>query len=162
MENRSNIFFAGKAEKVLDKKGRVHIPALFANQVPEKVFHITRGPDQSLFVFPKEVFVGMAHKINKHFGSRGEKDKDKRVYFLETLADAPPVQCDGQGRISIPQEFLNYAKIKDKILITGGFDKLIFWNPDIYIKLLESSSMTAQERVQEFSWADTDYDGNAS
>jgi len=162
MENRSDIFFAGKAEKILDKKGRVLIPALFVNQVPDRVFHITRGPDHSLFVFPKDVFVGMAHKINKHFGSRGEKDIDRRVYFHETLADAPPVLCDGQGRITIPQDFLDYAKIKDKVLIAGGFDKLIFWNPDIYAGFLDSSKMTAQERVQEFSWAETEHDEDAS
>jgi division/cell wall cluster transcriptional repressor MraZ len=158
MDNKAQICFAGKAEKSIDSKRRINVPAQLINQVSDKVFHITRGQDQNLFVYPKEVFFEKAARLNKHFGSRGQKDREKRVYFLETMADAHPVQCDQQGRISIPQEFLDYARIKDKVLIIGAFDKLVFWNPEIFNQFKKTGTSTAQERVHQFGWADREQD----
>jgi len=96
----------------------------------------------------------MAARLNAHFGSSGEKDKGKRLYFQETMGDAHPVQCDQQGRITVPQAFLDYAKIKDKVLIIGAFDKLVFWNPELFEEFKKSSQFSEQERVHQFGWAD--------
>jgi len=154
MDNQNDICFAGKFTQTVDTKRRVSIPAFFHGQVQSKVFHITRGPDHNLYIYPREVFVKMAARINENFGGRGENDKEKRLYFQETLGDAQPVQCDQQGRVTVPPEFLEYAKIKNKILIIGAFNKLVFWNPDEYDAFTQSSKMTSQDRVFEFGWAE--------
>ena len=150
----SKICFAGKAKKTVDNKRRVNIPANIVNQISSKAFHITRGQDQNLFVYPKEIFYQKAAKLNFHFGSRGEVEKEKRLYFLETMADAREVQCDQQGRIMIPQEFLDYANIKESVLIIGAFDKLVLCNPDVFEQFIKSSQFTEQDRVTQFGWAD--------
>jgi MraZ protein len=154
MTEINEICFAGKFLQTVDAKRRVSIPAFFHGQVQSKVFHITRGPDSNLFVYPKEVFVRMAARINDNFGGRGEKDREKRLYFQETLGDAQPVQCDQQGRVTVPEEFLGYAKIEKKVLIIGAFNKLVFWNPEEYNTFIRSSKMSPQERVSEFGWAE--------
>ncbi len=154
MSDPGEICFAGKFLQTVDAKRRVSIPAFFHGQVQSKVFHITRGPDHDLFVYPREVFVKMAAKINENFGGRGEKDREKRLYFQETLGDAQPVQCDQQGRVTVPPEFLEYAGIKNKILIIGAFNKLVFWDPEQYESFSKSSQMSPQERVSEFGWAE--------
>ena len=150
----SNICFAGKAEKSVDNKRRINIPAYFVNQISSKTFHITRGQDQNLFVYPKEVFYQKAARLNLHYGSRGQEEREKRLYFLETMADAQAVQCDQQGRIMMPQEFLDYANIKDRVLIIGAFDKLVLCNPDVFEQFKKSSQFTEQDRVTQFGWAD--------
>ncbi|MBN1780196.1 hypothetical protein JW948_03655 [bacterium] len=154
MDGNMEICFSGKFTQSVDTKRRVSIPAFYHGQVQSKVFHIARGPDHNLYVYPREVFVKMAAKINENFGGRGEKDREKRLYFQETLGDAQPVQCDQQGRITVPPEFLEYANIKNKILILGAYNKLVFWNPAEYDHFIESGKMSPQERVNEFGWAE--------
>ena len=156
MEDYGQLCFTGKFSQTVDAKRRVTIPAFFLTQISDKTFHITRGPDKNLFVFPREIFIRKAAKLNKHFGSRGEKDKEKRLYFLETLGDAQPVQCDQQGRITVPQEFLDYAKIMDRILIVGAYNKFVFWNPKLLEAFKSSSQYSEQQRVGQFSWAEED------
>ena len=152
------ICFAGKFEKNVDAKHRINIPALLVNQVSSKTFNITRGQDHNLFVYPLEVFIEKAQKLNKSFGSRGEKDREKRLYFQETMADAQPVQCDQQGRLIIPEEFLDFAEINDRVLIIGAYEKLILWNPELYKAFIESSEYTEEERVHQFGWAENEED----
>jgi len=154
MSELQEICFSGKFHQTVDAKRRVSIPAYYHGQVQSKIFHITRGPDHNLFVYPREIFLKMAQRINENFGGRGEKDVEKRIYFQETIGDAQPVQCDQQGRVTVPSEFLEYANIKSKVLIVGLYNKLVFWNPDEYERFIKSSSMTPQQRVGEFGWAE--------
>jgi len=153
-DTQAEICFSGKFPLKVDAKRRVSIPAFYLGQVQSKIFQIARGPDHNLFVYPMEVFMKIASKINENYGSRGEKDREKRLYFNETMGDAQPVQCDQQGRITVPPEFLKYANITNKVLIIGGYTKLIFWNPDDYEKFISSGEMTSQERVGEFGWVE--------
>ena len=150
------IFFTGKFDKTVDAKRRVNLPTILINQVENKTFNITRGQDQNLYVYPQEVFIQKAMQLNKNFGSRGEQDLERRLYFQETLADAQPVQADQQGRIIVPQYFLDYAKIDTDALIIGAVDKLIFWNPDLYNKFIQSSQFSEKERVNQFGWGELD------
>jgi len=154
MSDNSEICFSGKFLQTVDAKRRVSIPAFFHGQIQSKVFHITRGLDSNLFVYPREVFVRMAARINENFGGRGEKDREKRVFFQETMGDAQPVQCDQQGRVTLPPEFIEYAKIDKKVLIIGGHNKLVFWDPDEYNTFIQSSKKSPQERVSEFGYAE--------
>ena len=149
------IFFTGKYEKTVDAKRRVNLPAILISQVASKTFNITRGQDQDLYVYPQEVFVKKAMQLNENFGSRGEQDLERRLYFQETLADAQPVQADQQGRIILPQSFLEYAKIDTNVLIIGAVDKLIFWNPDLYHSFIQSSQLSEKERVNQYGWGES-------
>ena len=119
-------------------------------------FHITRGPNDCLFVYPRDVFMEKAARLNAHFGSRGTGDDEERRYFLETMADAQPVRSDQQGRVTVPQEHLEYAKIDNEVLVIGAFDHLEFWNPQIYEAFINASRSSAQQRVKKYGWAERD------
>ena len=150
----SSICFTGSAEKPVDERRRIYLPAVYTNQLTQRVFHVTRGQDRSLFIYPNEIFVVKAETLNRSIGFRGQPDKEKRLYFLETMAGAHALKCDEQSRICLPQEFLDYADIKDKALIIGGVDKLILMNPDIYRTLLQASESTEEERVHRYGWGE--------
>ena len=75
MSELNEICFSGKFLQTVDAKRRVSIPAFFHGQVQSKVFHITRGLDSNLFVYPREVFVKMAARINDNFGGLDEHDE---------------------------------------------------------------------------------------
>jgi len=164
--------FTGKFPYGVDSKRRVNIPASAINELfreheetvtPENkkelketdiIFHITRGPNDCLFVYPRDVFVKKAARLNSHFGYRGTEDDEERRYFLETVSDAHPVRCDQQGRITVPQEHLEYAKISDKVLVIGAVDHLELWNPELYNAFLNQSSYTSKDRVRRYGWVE--------
>ena len=83
-----------------------------------------------------------------------DSDKNKRIYFQETMSDAHPVKCDDQGRILIPSPFLDFAQIQDTVLIIGAYDQLILWNPDAFKQFIQSSELKEDERVHRFGWGD--------
>ncbi len=161
--------FTGKDTYTVDTKRRVNIPASAIHElsilhkandnskdfnVTEIIFHITRGQNDCLFIYPRQVFMQMASRLNSHFGSRGTDDDDERRYFLETMSDAHPVRCDTQGRITVPQEHLEYAKIKGKAIVIGAVDHLEFWDPDEYHTFVNKSTSTPKDRVKRFGWVE--------
>ena len=146
------ISFVGSVEKPVDKKRRIYLPSMFTNQLTQRIFHVTRGEDSNLYIYPSEIFIAKAARLTRSYGFRGQPDKDKRVYFQETMADAHPIKCDEQSRICIPQEFLDFANIIEKVLIIGAFDKLILWNPDAFHAFKQSSDLSEEERVHQFGW----------
>lgn len=164
--------FTGKFPYGVDAKRRINIPAPAKNEIfrehddtseqgenrehkeTDIIFHITRGPNDCLFVYPRDVFTKKAARLSSHFGYRGTEDDEERRYFLETVSDAHPVRCDQQGRITVPQEHLEYAQIKDKVLVIGAVDHLEFWNPDVYAAFIGQSSVTPKERVRRYGWVE--------
>ena len=148
--------FSGNFNYTVDSKGRVNIPAPFRSQLSEEsdhTFHITFGPNESLFVYPREVFVQFAAHMEEKYGSLATSDEERR-YFLETMANAHPSRCDQQGRIIVPPKHLDYGKIEGEVLIIGAVTKLEFWNPEKYGAFMKHSSYTNKERVQRFGGAD--------
>ena len=150
--------FSGKFNYTVDAKGRVNIPAEFRRQMSEEsdnTFHIAMGPNDCLFVYPREAFMPIAARLEEKYGSLATNDEERR-YLLETLANAQPSRCDQQGRIIVPSEHLDYAGIKGAVLIIGVFNKLEFWNPKIYQEFMSRSPFNKKERVQKFGGADRD------
>jgi MraZ protein len=148
--------FSGKFLYTVDSKGRINIPAIFRSQLSrlsDNTFHITYGPNDCLVVFPREVFIPFAEKLDGEYGSLSASD-DERGYFLEVMADAHPVRCDQQGRIVVSQEHLDHAKIKEKVLIVGAVKKMEFWNPKIFNEFLKKSKLSKKSQVKKYGGAD--------
>ncbi len=148
--------FSGKFLYTVDAKGRINIPATYRNQLGEEsnnVFHVTPGPNECLFVYPQDIFLQIASKLEEKYGSLSTDDEERR-YFLETMGNAQPSRCDQQGRIIVPKEHLEYAKVDKEVLIIGAFNKFEFWNPNQYEQFIKSSKNSRKERVKLFGGAD--------
>lgn len=150
------LVFSGKYFYTLDAKGRINIPAAFRSQLGEEsnnIFHVTLGPSECLFVYPRQVFIHIATKLEEKYGSLATEDEERR-YFLETMGNAQPSKCDQQGRIIVPKEHLEYAKIDKEVMIVGAVNKFEFWNPDIFNQFIKGSQISSKERVKRYGGAD--------
>jgi MraZ protein len=150
------LVFSGKYKYIVDAKGRINIPAPFRNQLSnesDNTFHITFGPNECLFVYPREVFQDIASKLEEKYGSLATPEEERR-YFLETMSNAQPSRCDQQGRITAPKDHLEYAGIESDVLIIGAVNKMEFWNPYKYQEFVSRSSHSQKERVQKYGGAD--------
>ena len=143
--------FKGSFNYTVDSKGRINIPAkMRKNLSPEanNSFVITRGLDNCIFVYPNDEWA----KREAELGKLEQTNREARLYTRLLLEFASDVELDGQHRISLTKELMEYAKISGDVLILGVFDRIEVWNPDEYKKYLDAQQqdyVTVAEKVFE-------------
>jgi MraZ protein len=139
--------FKGSYSYSVDSKGRINIPARLRKYVsPEAndTFVITRGFEQCLFVFPQDEWNRLEQSI-RQLSASNPKDR----FFTRTLLQyATESQLDGQARITVPKELLQFAAIETEVLILGVLERMELWNPKVFQKYLESQADTYENVAQ--------------
>jgi MraZ protein len=139
--------FKGSYSYSVDSKGRINIPARLRKYVsPEAndTFVVTRGFEQCLFVFPLDEWNRLEQSI-RELSASNPKDR----FFTRTLLQyATESQLDGQARITVPKELLQFAAIETEVLILGVLERMELWNPKVFQKYLESQADTYENVAQ--------------
>lgn len=160
--------FSGKYTNTVDSKRRINIPASVIQEIARfyhytkdapYVFHIVPGPNDSLFVYPREVFEQIAENLERQYGSLGldednEDELEGKRFFSWMMGEARPLVCDQQGRITVSQDHLDYAGIEGQVCIIGMYNRLEFWNPKRYECFIKEGKYTKKELVRRFGRAD--------
>jgi len=142
--------FKGSDIYSVDNKGRVNIPSkMRRNLSPDAkdTFVITRGIEKCLFVYPLDEWNRLENNLRQNLNTYEEKPR----YFLRMLLRwATESQLDGQARIMIPKNLLEFAQIENQVLIIGALERIELWNPQIfdeYINAQPESYETIAETV---------------
>ena len=121
--------FTGEYSYTVDAKGRVNIPSKFRKVLSvdnEDTFVITRGMDPCVWVYPIVVWQNIENDL-KNLSSLSAIN---RTFVRNTVRYATPLTYDGQGRIQLTTNLINYADLDKKTLIIGMVNKIEIWNPD--------------------------------
>ena len=114
----------------LDKKGRISVPAPFRAQLQGEVFH-------GAILFPSGT-----HQALEGFAYSKMEDLNTRLETLDILSNthddlaasvfggARPLPLDGEGRIILPQDLIEFAALEDEALFVGLGSKFQIWHPD--------------------------------
>lgn len=122
--------FQGHSICILDPKSRIVFPSKFRKNISPSAnnkLKITRGLDTCLLVYPQDVWETLERKLMK----LNIFDPKKRFFLRQFLMYAEECDIDSQNRILIPSHLIQYANIKNEILIIGLIDKLEMWNPTV-------------------------------
>jgi len=136
--------FKGTYSHAVDEKGRLNLPAKLRKYVsPENndTYVVTRGFEQCLFVYPLDEWAKVEARLRELNTYRSEN----RNFVRAVLAMANEAQLDTQGRLNIPPDLRDYAKIRGDVKIIGTLDKIELWDPGIYEKYLASLTETYEE-----------------
>src|SRR5690606_2019411 len=128
----------GQHDCKADTKGRVLLPISLKNQllpVLKDGFVIKRSVfQQCLELYPKREFDQLMVKVMK-------KSKINRKYdaFVRNfVAGMKEVTIDADsGRLQIPKNLADFAKIEKEVVLNAIFDKIGIWNKERYEKVLE-------------------------
>ncbi len=135
--------FKGSYAYSVDSKGRINIPARLRKYVsPEAngTFVITRGFDQCIYLYPLDEWTRLEQEI-RQLSSTNPKHR----FFMRRLLEwATESQLDGQFRITLPKDILQFAGIENDVLIIGVLEHIEVWNPRIY-----EAYLTTQEESYE-------------
>ncbi len=142
--------FIGKERHAVDEKGRLMIPARFRRKfepvaslgVGDEVsafvegIYILKAPDRSIELYEPFVWAGMRKSIS------GLSDFNPEERLLKTLMyeSLETVELDRQGRIALSREFLDHAGITKDVVIIGADTKMIIWDTDRLVTLLQESA----------------------
>jgi MraZ protein len=105
------------------------------NLSPEanNAFVITRGFEPCIFVYPSDEWM----KREAEIGRLMQTDPQHRFFTRMLLQYATDAELDGQSRIMLPRELMQYARIESEVFIIGVFDRIEVWNPEEYKKYLD-------------------------
>jgi MraZ protein len=140
--------FKGQFIHSIDNKGRVSIPAKLRKYVSPEAsnsFVMTQGIDACIDIYPRDQWQTIEEKLLK---LNTFVQKESRFLRL-MLQNAHEDEMDGQSRIVIPQNLLEYAQIENEVLILGALKKIEIWSPKVYKNYIDGSSETFEQIASE-------------
>ncbi len=129
----------GEFNYSIDEKGRLNFPARFRDRMGED-FTVAYWLDNSLVAFPQDRWEAIAQSL---VGKGFSKARDAQLYLFTSAA---PMQPDKQGRILLPQNLREYAKLEKEVTILGVGDHAEIWNTSAWKS--KSEKMSAKKFAQ--------------
>lgn len=117
--------FMGEYQHIIDDKGRVIMPSKFREDLGYN-FIMTKGLDNCLFVYPKEEWIVLEEKLRK----LPLTNRDARAFVRFFFAGATECTLDKQGRVLIPSNLREHAKLNKETVIIGVSTRIEIWDKD--------------------------------
>ncbi len=131
--------FKGQATYSVDSKGRIAIPARMRNALNPDAndsFTITRGFEQCILLFPMDEWARREAEIARLNTYRSEA----RSFVRTIMRWADEVTLDGQGRIVVPRNLIEFAGLESVASIIGVLDRIEIWNPKVFAAQAEQEA----------------------
>ncbi|MFZ3173143.1 MAG: division/cell wall cluster transcriptional repressor MraZ [Carboxydocellales bacterium] len=117
----------GEYQHTIDPKGRLIVPAKLREGLGEK-FVATKGLDNCLFVYPMDEWKLMEQKLKSLPFTRADARSFVRFFF----SGATECEVDKQGRILIPANLREYAKLDKDVVLLGVSSRVEIWSKDLW------------------------------
>lgn len=116
--------FLGTHEPKLDDKGRMTLPARFREELADGLV-MAPGQEHCLNVWPRQQFEALVAGLRQ---AGSVTRKDLRDYQRVWLAGAHDDTPDKQGRVTIPTNLRDYARLDRDLAVIGAGDRVEVWN----------------------------------
>lgn len=134
----------GEFNHNIDTKGRLIMPAKFRPELGQQ-FVITRGLDGCLFGYPMESWTALQEKLKQLPLAKKDSRKFTRFFY----SAATEVEIDKQGRINIPQNLIEFAKIDKECRVIGVSDRIEIWSSDLWDSFAEEAEEDFESIAEE-------------
>lgn len=127
--------FLGEFECRLDAKARFALPVALRKQLPaeaEERFVVNRGFEQHLTLYPFTEWRRITAELNR-LNLYVKKNRDFVRYFHR---GATELELDGSGRLLLPRRLLDYAGIREIVILLAYASRIECWDPTLYENLL--------------------------
>ena len=139
------MFFGSYTYKV-DAKGRVSVPAEYRDAIAGEPFHgVVCYPS-----FTEPALDGGGASLMDNFQSLIERldpyGEDRDAFELAVMAEARRIPMDGDGRIVLPAEFIEFAGLEGRARFIGRGNRFQIWKPEAHDEVRELARAKARER----------------
>ncbi|GBF75463.1 division/cell wall cluster transcriptional repressor MraZ [Paenibacillus sp. 598K] len=132
--------FMGEHQHSIDDKGRIIIPAKFREELGPQ-FVVTRGLDNCLFVYPESEWKVLEQKLK----SLPLMKSDARAFTRFFFSGATECELDKQGRVNVPANLREYAKLDKECIVLGVTNRVEIWSKAIWEGYFQQSEETFNE-----------------
>ena len=144
--------FVGTFECKADDKGRIMLPMSLKKQLSDKLkngFVIKRAVfNQCLELYPIKEWDSLMERINNL-----NRFNKKNIDFIRRFtAGVRQIDIDISGRILIPKDLINHAKIKNRILFVGLGKTFQIWEPKNFEKFKIFARKKAFQNRSNLKW----------
>jgi MraZ protein len=142
--------FMGEFQHSLDEKGRITIPSKFRDGLGQS-FVVTRGLDNCLFVYPREEWSTLEQKLK----ALPLMKSDARAFTRFFFSGATECDLDKQGRVNIPSNLREHAKLDKDAVVIGVSNRVEIWGKDAwegYAQQSEDSFNEIAEKLVDFDF----------
>mgnify|MGYP001222003855 FL=1 len=132
--------FIGTYECKADVKGRIMVPAALKKQLSKslnKGFVIKRAVfNKCLELYPLNQWEALMEKVNK-LNRFNKKNND---FIRRFTAGVKLLEIDATGRLLIPKDLTNHAKISKKVVVSSVVNILEIWDKALYEKAIDEAT----------------------
>lgn len=136
--------FYGEYAHTIDRKGRLIVPAKFRQTLKEQSIQslfVTRGLDGCLFLFPEPEWRVVEGRFKQIPFTKGEGRKFNRLFF----SGAAEVVIDQLGRFLVPKTLIEFADIKQDVVMVGISTRIEIWSKTRWREFFEDSRSSFEE-----------------
>jgi transcriptional regulator MraZ len=136
----------GSYDHTIDDKNRLTLPAKFRQAFAGGVF-VTRGLDGCLFAYRREDWGRLVESRLSTLDPLSPETRRLERFFY---AGASESELDKQGRVMIPAQLIEHAKLGREVVVAGVNDRLEIWDRAAWRKELaevEGSAEDVAERL---------------
>jgi len=130
----------GEYIHTLDTKGRLILPAKFRDELGQR-FIATKGLDDCLFVYAKDEWAILEEKLKRLPLGKPEARAFVRFFF----SGAAEVECDKQGRVLIPNNLREHAKLDKDVIVIGVSNRIEIWDKELWAVYNEQIAPTVAQ-----------------
>ena len=135
--------FIGKYYYKLQGNGRISLPKGFRDEGEDWV--VTRGLDGCLFIFK-------ADRFQEELGQLADRSFTKKAHRDLTRImtnEAQEVKADNNGRVHLPKYLINFAELKQEIVIVGSYNRIEVWDQESYHQYVDQLEAQAEEIAEQ-------------
>ena len=136
----------GAYDHTLDDKNRLTLPAKFREAFIDGVV-ITRGLDGCLYAFRRPDWDRLVDSRLSALDPLSPEGRRLQRHFFSGASEA---ELDKQGRVMIPAQLIEHAKLSKEVVVAGVNDRLEVWDRAAWRKELaevEGSAEDVAERL---------------
>ena len=82
-------------------------------------------------------------------------EENRDIFSTSILANSFQLNFDSEGRVTIPDKFLNHSGIKEKVLFVGQGKTFQMWEPSEFKNFSEDARKKANLKRSELKWKQT-------
>jgi MraZ protein len=136
----------GAHEHTIDDKNRLTLPARFRQAFADGIV-VTRGLDGCLYAYRRPDW---ARLVESRLATLDPLSPEGRRLERFFYSGATETELDKQGRVMIPRELIDHAKLGREVVVAGVNDRLEIWDRAAWRKELaevEGSAEDVAERL---------------
>lgn len=146
------VLFLSTYNNKIDAKGRVSIPASFRDI-------IMKDSDTSVVIYKslsKQCLEGCPNshieKLQDAIGKFNPFSEEKDAFETAIFSESVSLDIDKDGRINIPKQYTQYAKIDAVALFVGKGKTFEIWNPKAYEEYSSKCRSFAVKNLTLIKW----------